>query len=60
MNKEVLIALIDKWTRDSEAPKELEGNPEAEISNAKNEGVRKGRCQCAQDLSQLISLLMDD
>jgi len=57
MKKEILIALIDKWHRESEPPEVIDGSHDAEIGVARDEGGRKAKRKCAQDLSTLISLL---
>ena len=57
MNKEVLIALADRWERDANNPMTEDGAPEAEIHNAIRRGVREGKKECADGLRMLIELV---
>jgi hypothetical protein len=57
MNKEILIAMAEKWEREAQAPECEDGSDSAKYSNAVAEGARKAKLECAKKLRELIALL---
>ncbi len=57
MNKEILIAMAEKWEREAQPPQCEDGSDSAKYSNALAEGTRRGKLECAKKLRELIALL---
>ena len=57
MDKYVLLALAERWERDAIPPRNQDGSAEAEIANAKKEGHRECKHECADTLRTLIHML---
>ena len=57
MKDAVLLALADRWIRDAKCPEVADGSPEAAIDNAKAEGVREAKRECADTLRTLIQMM---
>lgn len=56
MKDAVLLALADRWIRDAKCPEDADGSPAA-IDNAKAEGVREAKRECADTLRTLIQII---
>ena len=48
MNKEILIAMAEKWEREAQPPQYEDGSDSAKYSNALAEGTRRGKLECAK------------
>lgn len=57
MKQELFEELAKKWERDGKEPDAVDGDPKAEVSNAKRAGYRHGLRDCAADVTTLIELL---
>jgi len=59
MRTETLLDLAEKWERRKDNEMVQDGSPDAAVGNAKDDGVRQGKNQCALELRTLISLMED-
>ena len=57
MNPSVLLELAKRWEREAIESECSNGAPEAERQNAIDDGIRRGKSNCAADLRNLIKLL---
>ena len=57
MKKEILLALAERWERDAETPENQDGSDDAKISNARHQGIREGKRECADGLRMLIEII---
>lgn len=57
MNPVILIELAKKWEAMSKEPETQDGSEKARLGNAKSEGMRLARAECASQLRQVILLL---
>lgn len=56
MKDAVLLELAARWERDAITPDCQDGSPEAEIPNAKAEGHRECKRECADTLRALVDM----
>ena len=59
MNPVILIELAKKWEAMAKTPNGQDGSPSAQLSNARAEGSRAARAECAVQLRQVVLLLSD-
>lgn len=59
MKDAVLLELAARWDREAETPETQDGAEEAKIGNAKAQGERECRRECADTLRILIRMLGD-
>ena len=57
MKDAVLLALADRWIRDAKCLEEVIGSPEAAVLEAKDQGAREAKRECADTLRTLIQLI---
>lgn len=57
MNPIVLLELVAKWEKFSQAPQNEDGSEAAKIENAVQRGMRAAMAKCADELNLLIKLL---
>ena len=60
MKNAVLVALAEKWARESKKPEVEDGSPAAAVTNAFGDGRRKGIASCLADLRNLMQILGDE
>lgn len=60
MKNAVLVALAEKWAKESKPPETEDGSPTASVSNAFGDGRRKGIASCLADLRNLMQILGND
>ena len=60
MKNAVLIALSEKWARESKPPEQDDGSPTYAVANAFGDGQRKGIASCLADLRNLMQILGDE
>ena len=52
----ILLELARRWELDAETPRCEDGATGAQISNAKKQGIREGKRECADGLRMLIGI----
>lgn len=57
MKDEVLVELARRWERDAAEPGVEDGSPGAEVNNAKSQGMRETKRECADTLRTLVLIL---
>ena len=57
MNPVILIELAEKWELMAREPETQDGSEQAKLSNARDEGLRAARADCATQLRQVVWLL---
>lgn len=57
MKDAVLLALAERWVHDAKCPEAEVGSPEAAIDNAKAQGAREAKRECADTLRTLIQTI---
>jgi hypothetical protein len=60
MNPVILIELARKWEAMAKTPNHINGVESAQLSNARDEGSRAARSECATQLRQVVLLLGDN
>ena len=59
MKDAVLLELATRWDKEAKSPECQNGSKEAEIGNAKAEGGRETKRECADTLRTLVGMLGD-
>ena len=59
MNPVILKELAKKWESMAKEPETQDGSEQAKLSNARDEGSRAARAECAAQLRQVVFLLSD-
>lgn len=59
MNPVIFIELAKKWESMAKEPEAQDGSEQAKLGNAKAEGSRAARAECATQLRQVILLLSE-
>lgn len=57
MRKEVLLDLAARWEEHAKNPDTQDGSPDAAIGNARAEGARETKRECADAIRMLVSVL---
>ena len=57
MKDAILLELAERWERDAVSPQVADGSPEAAVGNAKAQGQRESKRECADTLRTLVLLL---
>lgn len=60
MNAVILIELAKKWEAMAKEPEMQDGAEHAKLGNARAEGSRAARAECAMQLRQIVLLLSGD
>ena len=59
MNPVILIELAKKWEAMAKEPETQDGSEQAKLGNARAEGSRAARSECATQLRQVVFLLSE-
>ena len=57
MKDAVLMELAERWEREAKTPEIEDGSDHAKIGNAKGQGWREGKRECAETLRVLVGML---
>ena len=57
MNPVLLLELAKRWDQDAKEPEMQDGSEKAKIGNAKRQGYRECKRECADTLRTLIEML---
>lgn len=59
MKNAILLELAKQWEMDAKTPEKQDGSDDAQIPNAKAEGARETKRECADAIRMLCSVIGD-